>query len=105
MRRGMVMVALLAFLLTPIPVSAVDAPYPQRDDQQRAWEARREGRVLPFPEIKRRVLPTMPDAQFLGTEFDPDSGIYTFKFLRNGSVIWLRVDGRSGQIIERRGGR
>jgi len=101
----MSMVALLAFLLTPAPDSGAVTPHLQRGDQQRAWEARREGRLLPFPEIKRRVLQAMPDAQFLGPELDSDTGIYTFKFLRDGSVIWLRVDGRTGQIIERRGGR
>jgi len=99
------MVAFLAFLMNPAPPPLADAAAFQRDDQQRAWEARQEGRVLPYSEIRRRVLQQMPDAQLLGPEFDPDTGIYTLKFLRNGSVIWLRVDGRSGQIIERRGGR
>lgn len=101
----MFMVALFAFLMASAPQPVTPAPPVQRGDQQRAFEARREGRVLPYPEIRRRAQESMPDAQFLGPEFDPDTGIYTFKFLRNGSVIWLRIDGRSGQIIERRGGR
>ena len=63
----------------------------------------REGRILPLPEIERRVIPTMAGAQYLGPEIDPDTGIYTLKFLRNGTVIWVRVDGRSGQIIGRTG--
>lgn len=96
------MYALLALALSPTAIPADDAPYLQHD-QQRAWEARREGRVLPLPEIERRVVPTMRGAQYLGPELDPDTGIYTLKFLRNGTVIWVKVDGRSGQIIGRTG--
>lgn len=98
----MSMYALLALALSTPAIPADDASYLQRD-QQRAWEARREGRILPLPEIERRVVPMMRGAQYLGPELDPDSGIYTLKFLRNGTVIWVRVDGRSGQIIGRTG--
>jgi hypothetical protein len=98
----MSMYALLALTLSSPAIPAADALYFQRD-QQRAWEARREGRILPLPEIERRVVPTMPGAQYLGPELDPDTGIYTLKFLRNGTIIWVRVDGRSGQIIGRTG--
>ena len=102
MSPNMPMYALLALTLCPPAIPAVDVPHFQRD-QQRAWEARREGRILPLPEIERRVVPMMRGAQYLGPELDPDSGIYTLKFLRNGTVIWVRVDGRSGQIIGRTG--
>ena len=98
----MSMYALLALALSPTAIPAADAPYLQRD-QQRAWEARREGRILPRPQNERPVVPSMRGAQYLGPELDPDSGIYTLKFLRNGTVIWVKVDGRSGQIIGRTG--
>ena len=98
----MLMYALLALAMSPTAIPAVVAPCLQRD-QQRAWEARREGRILPLPEIERRVVPSMRGAQYLGPELDPDTGIYTLKFLRNGTVIWVKVDGRSGQIIGRTG--
>jgi hypothetical protein len=99
----MSMAALLVLLLSPSPVPGTVTLHFQRDEQSRAYEARRQGRTLPLSEIERRVLPTMSGARYLGPEFDPDTGIYTLKFLRNGTVIWLRIDGRSGQIIERRG--
>jgi hypothetical protein len=98
----MVMYALLALTLSQPAIPAAADAHLQRD-QQRAWEARREGRVLPLPEIERRVVPMMRGAQYLGPELDPDTGIYTLKFLRNGTVIWVKVDGRSGQIIGRTG--
>jgi len=100
----MLMYALLALTLNAAPVPAADPPRLQRGgDQNRAWEERKTGRILPLPEIERRVIPMMAGARYLGPELDPDSGIYTLKFLRNGNVIWLRVDGRTGQVIGRSG--
>ncbi len=97
------MAALLAFLFSPSPVPGTVTLHLQRDEQSRASEMRRRGALLPLTEIERRVLPTMNGARYLGPEIDPETGIYTLKFLRNGTVIWLRIDGRSGQIIDRRG--
>lgn len=73
----------------------------RRGDPQRVFDAARAGRLLPLPEIERRVLPTMRGAQYLGVDFDNETGIYTLKFLRNGLVIWVQVDGRSGHIVGR----
>jgi uncharacterized membrane protein YkoI len=101
----MLMVALLAFLLSPFPDSGTVTPHLQRNDQQRAYDARHDGRALPFPELRSRAQQAAPDARYLGPDFDPDSGIYTFKFMRDGQVIWVRVDSRTGRIIDRRGGR
>lgn len=67
-------------------------------------QARQQGRILPIRIIERRVVPTMHGAQYLGFDFDSGSGIYTLKFLRDGAVIWVDVDGRTGQIIRRTGG-
>ena len=43
-------------------------------------------------------------ARYLGFDFDSGTGIYTLKFLRNGNVIWIDVDGRTGQVMSRSGG-
>jgi hypothetical protein len=75
----------------------------QRRDQQEAWDAHRKGHIMSLREIEARVVPTMRGAQYIGVEFDSISTIYTLKFLRNGTVIWVRVDGRSGQVIGRTG--
>lgn len=89
---------LLAFLL------AGSMPIDQhRGDQWRVFEQRREGRILPLREIEGRVVPTMRGADYIGFDFDGGSGIYTLKFLRDGTVIWVEVDGRSGQIVGRTG--
>lgn len=74
-----------------------------RGDQWRAFEQRRDGRILPLREIEGRVVPGMKGAEYIGFDFDGGSGIYTLKFVRNGSVIWVAVDGRSGQVLSRTG--
>ncbi len=90
--------------LAIIAVAAPASAEPQkRGDQMQAYQARKQGRLLPMPEIERRVVPTMNGAEYLGFEFDGVSGIYTLKFLRDGNVIWVDVDGRSGQVIGRTG--
>jgi uncharacterized membrane protein YkoI len=45
----------------------------------------------------------MRGAQYLGSDYDSGSAIYTLKFLRDGTVIWVDVDGRTGQIVGRTG--
>lgn len=90
----------LATATAPLPPEGV---WVQHRDQQDAWRARREGRMLPLREIEARVTATMRGAQYLGSSYDGESGIYTLKFLRDGTVIWVEVDGRSGQILGRTG--
>ena len=88
---------LLLLLATPAPADA------QRGEQMSALDARRAGKLMPLREIERRVIPTMPGAQYLGFDFDGGAALYTLKFLRDGSVIWVEVDGRTGQILGRSG--
>jgi hypothetical protein len=76
----------------------IDPGSPARE-QQRAFEATREGRSMPLPQLERRVLPFMGGADYLGPELN--GAIYRFKFMQNGRVIWVDVDGQSGRIIRR----
>ena len=87
-------------------VGSADArpPYEGQDSNQEAASQRRlQGNLLPVREIERRVVPRMPGAQYLGFDYEPSTGVYTLKFLRNGSVIWVDADGRTGNIIRRTG--
>ena len=67
-------------------------------EQQRAFEATREGRSMPLPQLERRVIPFMGGADYLGPELNGDT--YRFKFIQNGRVIWVDVDGQ-GRIVRR----
>ena len=68
-------------------------------DQDRAFEATREGRSMPLPMIERRVMPFMGGADYLGPEFRGQT--YRLKFMRNGRVIWVDVDAATGRIVSR----
>jgi len=95
------------FMILPaLLIASLFAPAPlqRHGDQMSAFEQRRAGRILPLPEIERRVVPTMKGAQYIGMEFDGSTLVYTLKFLRDGKVIWVDVDGRSGQVLGRTGG-
>jgi uncharacterized membrane protein YkoI len=86
-------------LLLAVAVPAAD----QHRDQSEAYAARTAGRILPLREIERRVVPAMGGAQYIGFDFDSAAVVYTLKFLRDGRVIWVEVDGRSGAVIGRSG--
>ncbi len=94
------MFALALLLIAPAPQMVSQ----HRTEQWRAFEQRREGRILPLREIENRVVPTMRGAEYIGFDFDGASGIYTLKFLRDGTVVLVSVDGRSGQVLGRTGG-
>ena len=70
-----------------------------RREQERAFEATREGRSMPLPQLERRVMPLMPGADYLGPELN--GGTYRLKFMQNGRVIWVDVDAQTGRIISR----
>ncbi len=67
-------------------------------DADRAWQATREGRSMPLPQLERRVVPMMGGADYLGPELNGDT--YRFKFMQNGHVIWVDVDGQ-GRVVRR----
>ncbi len=71
----------------------------QARDQDRAFEATREGRSMPLPMIERRVVPHMGGADYLGPEFRGQT--YRLKFVRDGRVIWVDVDAATGRIVGR----
>ena len=92
-------------MLPLLAVLAAAAPLPGDQDREsvQAWRATRQGRVLPLKEIERRVVPMMKGAQYIGFDLELPSGVYTLKFLKNGNVIWVDVDGRSGKILGQTG--
>jgi hypothetical protein len=99
MRSAFLLPLLLAVAIGP----ATGQHMPHGDDQRRAWEGRRDGALMPLREIERRTIAHMPGWQYLGVDFDPESAVYTLKFLRNGMVAWVEVDGRTGAVIGRAG--
>ncbi|MEO1729886.1 MAG: PepSY domain-containing protein [Pseudomonadota bacterium] len=73
----------------------------QRDDQGEARKEMKAGNQLSLREIERKVIPQMSGAEYLGPTYDAASHAYRLKFIKNGRVMYVDVDARTGQIINR----
>ncbi len=71
----------------------------RRDEQDAARRAMLDGQVMPFSMIKRRVDAAMGGASYVGSEFNPSSNRYRLKYVKDGKVMWVDADGRTGDII------
>ena len=100
------MVKQFTLFLAAFGVAAAATPAdarPKNRDQDLAFEATQEGRIMPLRVIERRVVPQMRGAEYLGPELDAASSRYRLKFMREGRVIWVDVDGKSGRVVAKSG--
>ncbi|MXO64008.1 PepSY domain-containing protein [Qipengyuania oceanensis] len=74
---------------------------PSKSDQGEARKEMRAGNVLPLREIEKRVLPSMGGAEYLGPAYDSTAMAYRLKFIRDGRVMYVDVDARTGRILRR----
>lgn len=81
-------------LVTATPASA--GPGGEQGQARKDFHA---GNVRSLRDIERKVLPMMAGAQYLGPEYDPVALAYRLKFIRDGRVIFIDIDARSGEII------
>ena len=98
------MAKLVPLLLAAVGVALAAAPADARTrDKEQATASRetQEGRYLSLRNIESRIVPKMRGADYLGPELDPGSGRYRLKFMRDGQVIWIDVDARTGDVIGR----
>ena len=97
--------ALYRLLAVPILIGATiavpSAAQQQRSDQGQARKELRAGNILNSREIEARILPMMGNAEYLGFAYDPTAMAYRLKFIRNGHVLFVDVDARTGRIIQR----
>ena len=66
-------------------------------EQDAAYRAAQQGRILPLPVIRARIR--VPGAHFIGAEFD--GRIYRLKFMRGTEVIWIDVEAHTGRVVGR----
>lgn len=99
--RNLLLAAAISAGLTSAPALA-DPPRAAQSrpprESDRAFDATRQGRSMPLPQLERRVLPFMGGADYLGPEMNGET--YRFKFIQNGRVIWVDVDGQ-GRVLRR----
>ncbi len=81
--------------IAPQPSSAAD----RRGEQNEARAQMMAGKVKSIRSIEDRVLPRMSGSEYIGPEFDPSAQVYRLKFIRDGRVIFIDVDGRTGDIL------
>ena len=93
------------FLLLPLAIALAAPLAPVLADpgnaQDMARKDLRNGSVKPLREIEGKVLPTMKGSQYLGPEYDPVAQAYRLKFIRDGRVIFIDVDARTGEVIRK----
>jgi hypothetical protein len=94
---------LLFTLAATIGFSSLATPAcAMRDEQGKAREEMREGRVLKLREIEGLIIPKMKGMEYLGPEYDPEARVYRLKFIDKGRVIFVDVDARTGAILRQR---
>ena len=94
----------MAFLVGPL-ASPAAAQQNRRQEQRNLREDMRKGSVQSLRQIEANVVPAMKrrGADYIGAEYDSSALRYRLKFIRQTSVIWIDVDGRSGAIVARAG--
>ena len=90
---------LTALILFALAVPAVPALAQRAGEQKQVRREARAGNVLPLRQLEQKVLPSMGGAQYLGPEYDPTVMVYRLKFIRDGRVIFVDIDARSGDIL------
>ena len=93
-----------AFLLVTVAlaVPALTTLAQGNGEQGQVRKDMRLGNVRSLREIEERVLPTMPGMLYLGPEYDPAAMAYRLKFIRDGRVVFVDVDARSGTVLDQK---
>lgn len=92
------LLAASALLVTGL---ATAPAFAKRDEQGQVRKDTRAGNVRSLREIEGHVLPQMRGSEYLGPEYDAAAMAYRLKFIRNGKVVWLDVDARTGHVLKR----
>ncbi len=87
-----------ALVIGAVATPAVAQP---RSDQGEARREMQAGNIMRSREIEARILPSMRDAEYLGFAYDPTAMAYRLKFIRDGRVISIDVDARTGRVLRR----
>ena len=90
---------LIAAMAATFVAPLCNASAEPRGEQVEARRDLRAGNVQSLRDIERRVLPTKQGMQYLGPEYDPAAMAYRLKFIRDGHVVFVDVDARTGRVL------
>jgi uncharacterized membrane protein YkoI len=93
---------LLIAAVLSLSVPALTVLAQSSGEQNQVRKDMRAGNVRSLREIEQQVLPTKPGMQYLGPEYDPTAMAYRLKFIRDGRVVFVDVDAKSGTVIEQK---
>jgi len=99
----------MLILAAPTDAHPVQPPTPARpihqSDTFTSYRDTRQGTVRSLQSIEATVIPRMKrsGASYIGAEYNGQSLQYRLKFMNDGSVIWIDVDGRSGNVVGQAG--
>jgi uncharacterized membrane protein YkoI len=94
--------AILIVTALALSVPAITVVAQTTGEQNQVRKDMRAGNVRSLREIEQQVLPTKPGMQYLGPEYDPTAMAYRLKFIRDGRVVFVDVDAKSGTVIEQK---
>ena len=70
-----------------------------RGEQGEARKEMRAGNLVSLREIEARIVPSMRGAEYLGPAYDSTAMAYRLKFIRDGRVLFVEVDARTGRVL------
>ena len=88
-------------MLLMVTLLAMAAPASALRPSNNVGDLVRAGEIMPFEVIQRRVMQETP-GEYMGSQFDEGTRMYRFRFLRDGRLINVDVDARTGQPVRRR---
>jgi uncharacterized membrane protein YkoI len=95
--------SILLILFTALSAQIFSVPaFAMRDEQSKAREQFNSGKVMKLREIEARIIPRMRGMEYLGPEYDAEAKVYRLKFIKEGRVIFVDVDARTGAILAQR---
>jgi len=96
MGKPLPILTVIALLAGVVPTRAFGDPGGAQGEMRAAIRSRS---VLSPNQVERRIVPSMPGMQYLGPEYYPEAMAYRLKFIRNGRVVFIDVDARTGRVI------
>ncbi|MFA6218339.1 MAG: PepSY domain-containing protein [Erythrobacter sp.] len=99
MKRAFIPILVFGLIVSPVVTGTAGAQ--QRSEQGEARREMNAGNIMPLRQIEARVLPTMKGAEYLGPAYDPAAMAYRLKFIRDGRVLFVDVDARTGRVLHR----
>lgn len=94
-RTALLPIAILATFFASAQAEALD---PKVRDHDAAREATRAGEIRSLQEIRTRVGNRVR-GDFVGSALDMQSKRYRLRYLRDGSIVEVDVDARTGNIL------